>query len=321
MGHAIRDAMRMRPLGNTKLVSSELGVGTWGLSGEAYGPIPDGEARRVLLRARKMGINLFDTAPGYAEGKMESLLGELFGEESDAIVMTRLGLDRSTEPPSKAFTREFLEKSFEKSQARIGHQPRLLVLLHNPSPSSLENGVAFEFLKDFKKEGSISGWGVATDHLTTAQLALEAKAELLSLAHNIFHSSSLNRLRSQIMLHQTGVCAHSTLSYGLLAGRWSADKQFEWNDHRNERWPGDSLRTRIRQLDAVRPLVAGQVLSMRAAAIRYVLADEQVSCALLGPRNSAQIDQMVRETADLPHLNPGALEALERRLVHLNVER
>ena len=313
--------MRTRALGQTGLNCSELAVGTWGLSGEPYGPVSATEARRVLLRARKMGINTFDTSPAYANGKMEELLGELFSDDENALILVRVGLDRDQEPPQKTFSREALTRVFDKTQARLKTQCKLVMLLHHPSPRSLEDGEAFSFLQELKKENSIAAWGVSCEHLTTAQLALEAETNLLSLAHNIFHSTPLNRLRSQIMLNHVGVCAHSTLAYGLLAGRWAPDKRFEWEDHRSERWPGDSLRTRIRHLDAVRPLVAGQVVSMRAAAVRYVLADEQVSCAILGPKNSAQIDQLVRETADLPHLNPGALEALEHRLVHLNVDR
>lgn len=313
--------MRMRSLGKTDLTTSELAVGTWGLSGEAYGHVPEEEARKVLLRARKMGINTFDTAPAYADGKMESLLGELFKDDQDVIVLNRFGLDRSSEPPTKSFLPGFLQKNIDTTHKRLGLNVKIVALLHNPSPSSLENSKTFELLRTLKTQGAIAAWGVATDNLTSGHLALEAEADLLSVSHNIFYSTPLNRLRSQVMLSQAGVCAHSTLNYGLLAGRWAADKRFEWTDHRNERWPGDTLRTRIRHLDAVRPLVAGQVLSMRAAAVRYVLADEQVSCAILGPKNCAQIDQLVRETADLPHLNPGALEALERRLVHLNVDR
>ncbi len=313
--------MRTRALGNTELDCSELGVGTWGLSGDAYGAVPEEEARRVLLRARKMGVNTFDTSPAYGHGRMESLLGELFSGDNEAIVIVRIGLDRSQEPPQKSFSLGALQQAFESTQNRLGESCRKVILLHHPSPRSIEDGEAFAFLQRLKKENSIAAWGISCAHLTSAHLAIEAKADLLSLAHNIFHSSLLNRLRSQLMLNQTGLVAHSTLSYGLLAGRWAPDKRFDWQDHRVERWPGDSLRTRIRHLDAIRPLVAGPVVSMRAAAVRYVLADEQVSCALLGPRNCAQIDQLVRETAELPHLSPGALEALEHRLVHLNVDR
>ena len=68
--------MRRRPLGKTGLSVTELSLGTWGLSGDGYGPVAESEQDKVIDRARALGVNLFETADGYAGGAMERRLGE-----------------------------------------------------------------------------------------------------------------------------------------------------------------------------------------------------------------------------------------------------
>ena len=43
--------MKKRPLGRTGLVVSEMSLGTWGLSGDAYGAVPPEQAEQVVRRA------------------------------------------------------------------------------------------------------------------------------------------------------------------------------------------------------------------------------------------------------------------------------
>ena len=81
-----------------------------------------------------------------------------------------------------------------------------------------------------------------------------------------------------------------------------------------------SSTTRLKQLDAVRWLVQGQVHTMRAAAVRYVLANGIVSTAVLGPKNVAQLEQIVRETETAPpYLSDDALARLPRELAQAGV--
>ena len=63
--------MRQRLLGATSLDVTELALGTWGLSGDGYGPVSEAEQDKVIDRALAMGIRLFETADCYAEGRME----------------------------------------------------------------------------------------------------------------------------------------------------------------------------------------------------------------------------------------------------------
>src|SRR5262249_47469206 len=119
---------------------------------------------------------------------------------------------------------------------------------------------------------------------------------------------------------KVGVLARSVLSYGLLAGHLSADHDFEPHDHRSGRWTRPEFETRLRQLDALRPLVTGNVLTMRAAAVRFVLSNEMISSAVLGPRTLEQLDQLVREAgAEPPYLPVESLSLLSAALTRVGV--
>jgi aryl-alcohol dehydrogenase-like predicted oxidoreductase len=100
-------SIRARPLGKTGLVVSELSLGTWGLSGDAYGPVDAAVAEKTIARALDMGFTLFDTADAYGAGTMEARLGKVL-EGKSAVVVTKVGTDRATDPPRKRFDRDYL---------------------------------------------------------------------------------------------------------------------------------------------------------------------------------------------------------------------
>ena len=96
-------------LGKTGLLVSEMGVGTWGLSGDAYGAVPEKDAEAVVRRCLEMGMNVVDTADVYGGGRMEAMLGRILKTKRDVIVVTKGGTDRTTDPPRKRFDAEWIK--------------------------------------------------------------------------------------------------------------------------------------------------------------------------------------------------------------------
>jgi aryl-alcohol dehydrogenase-like predicted oxidoreductase len=311
--------MQKRLLGNTGISVSELGLGTWGLSGDGYSPLPEPEQDSVIERALALGVSLFDTADSYGKGAMETRLGERLAAHPEAVIVTKLGTDREVSPPRKSFKPAFIRESFERSRERLKREVIDVVLLHNPSLSTLGRGEAGAVLQELKNAGSIRAWGASVETLDVARIAIQQGAQVLELAYNAFHNLTVRQLDGEIRNQGVAILARSVLAHGLLCGQWPYDKQFASSDHRSERWTSDDLKRRILQLNAIRPCVNGStVTNLRAAALRYVLANDVVSCAVLGPRNSIQLDQLIREAGQhAPYLSPEALEALHIRLDNL----
>jgi hypothetical protein len=66
--------------------------------------------------------------------------------------------------------------------------------------------------------------------------------------------------------------------------------------------------------------MGGAVVSLRAAALRFVLSNELVSCAVLGPRSVPQLESLAREAGNgPPYLRDVVLAELGRRLKNVGI--
>jgi aryl-alcohol dehydrogenase-like predicted oxidoreductase len=298
-----------------------MALGTWGLSGDGYGPVDEPEQERVLSRALEMGISLVDTSDAYGAGRMELLLGRVLRNRGDVVVVTKGGTDRGTSPARKRFDAPFLRERVHASLRRLLRDRIDVYLLHNPSAAVIESGEAIDALLELKREGKIGHWGVSAGDVATGRAALRRGAEVIELTYNLVHSSDLHRLAGEVMVRGAGVLARSTLAYGLLAGTWSGEKEFAEGDHRADRWTKPEIARRIEQLSSVRFLVHGDVETMRAAAVRFVLANNIVSCAVLGPRSVEQLEDIVREVGMGPiYLSDEDLMRIPRVLQAVGIE-
>jgi aryl-alcohol dehydrogenase-like predicted oxidoreductase len=312
--------VRKRPLGKTGLVVSELAIGTWGLGGESYGAVEDADAEKVVRRAVDMGFTLIDTADAYGGGRMEQLVGRVLRDHPDLVVVTKGGVDRTTDPTRKTFDPAYLRASVERSCKRLGVEALPLFLLHHPTPDSLYAAEAVETALALKTEGKIQHWGVAAGDEDVARAAIDKGAEVVELAYNLTHPIDLHRISGDVMVAGCGILARSVLAYGLLAGMWAKDKTFPEGDHRNDRWTRMELEHRLEQLDSIRFLVKGDVHTLRGAAVRFVLANHLVSAAVLGARTVEQLEQLVRETGGGPrYLSDDDLRQLPRALDRVGI--
>ena len=82
--------MDYRNLGNTGLKVSRVGIGGGGIA-QMMGHTTETESVRTIHRAMDLGVNFFDVAPGYGNGKGEQVLGIALRDRRDsAIVGTKI---------------------------------------------------------------------------------------------------------------------------------------------------------------------------------------------------------------------------------------
>ncbi|MCF8261188.1 MAG: aldo/keto reductase [Melioribacteraceae bacterium] len=73
---------------------SEIGFGAWQLGNSgAWSAIPYTKSMRLIETALELGINFFDTAPGYGLGDSENILGEVLSktDRSKIVISTKFG--------------------------------------------------------------------------------------------------------------------------------------------------------------------------------------------------------------------------------------
>ncbi|MDP3275182.1 MAG: aldo/keto reductase [Deltaproteobacteria bacterium] len=311
--------MRTRVLGRTGIEVSEIGLGCWGLSGESYGAVSEQDARATLDSAFAEGCTLVELASCYGPTghELDRTVGEAvreFGAEKLRVVL-RVGVDRAMTPPQKRFDRSFLMRSVEQSLERMKLDSVAVVLLHNPLSSTLERSFdALDTLASMRERGLALAMGVSAGSVQTARVALKQSVDVISLPYNVLFPRMVHALTPELVRMGVGVLAHATLGYGVLAGTWHADREFDKRDHRASRWEPEDLARRMRQREVLRPFVQGAVLDMREAAVRYVLSNPNVHCALVGARNAEMAKQNAHAADELPYLDPAMFSTLGARL-------
>src|SRR5688572_5931115 len=185
--------MKTRPFIGQSTVS-QLSLGTWGLSGDGYGPVSEAVQDEVIQRARAYGITLFETADVYARGAMEQRLGKILGADPSVAFVTKIGTDLGTMPQRKRFDAAYLREACGRSSERLARQKVDVLLLHNPAEQTLAQDEVSGVLGDLKREGKIGAWGVSAGSAAVARAALERGAEVLELAYNCFSVADLDGL-------------------------------------------------------------------------------------------------------------------------------
>ncbi len=179
--------MEYRRLGSLGLETSVLSMGVFSVTG-MYGDVPRGEAVGVLREARRLGVNLYDTADVYGRGLGEELLAEALPTRG-VVVATKVGYDfRGPGRPVGRYNYDYLSRALEESVGRLGREPDV-VMVHNPPLNALRRGDVYRFLGDAVRKGLALAGGVAlgpeTDVLPHAIEALKhPEVEVLEFVLN-----------------------------------------------------------------------------------------------------------------------------------------
>ncbi|MFC5696845.1 aldo/keto reductase [Pseudomonas sp. GCM10022186] len=170
-----------RPLGDTGLVVSPLGLGTVKLGRDQGVKYPSGftipddfEARQLLALARDLGINLIDTAPAY--GRSEERLGPLLrGQRQDWVIVSKVGEEFENGLSRFDFSPEHTRFSVERSLKRLETEYIDLVLVHSDGNdlAILQRSGVYETLAELKQAGKIRAYGLSGKTVDGGLLALE----------------------------------------------------------------------------------------------------------------------------------------------------
>ncbi len=140
--------MHYRTLGRTGWNISEVGFGAWAIGG-SWGQVDDDESMRTLHHALDRGVNFFDTADVYGDGRSERLIARLRRERREPFyVATKAG--RRLDPHIAAgYNAANLTAFIERSLQNLEVDTLDLVQLHCP-PTDV-----------YYQTGSIRGAGCA----------------------------------------------------------------------------------------------------------------------------------------------------------------
>jgi aryl-alcohol dehydrogenase-like predicted oxidoreductase len=300
--------MKRRPLGATGITVSEIGLGAWQLANTDWGVYDRAEALRVVQQALDAGCDFFDTAPPYGGGRSETLLGRALGGVRPSVtICTKFG--HSAEFPPTNFDVAALRPSLEGSLRRLRTDYVDVLLLHSP-PVALLNGrhaPHYEEMERLKAEGKLRVYGVSLGNSRDLKTVLETtRSGAIEVTFNVFHQEPRAAFR-YAQEQGVGLIANVPLDSGWLSGKYRGDSGFTGV---RRRWSPDVISRRARLVEQVAALVPPGI-SLVHAALRYVLAQPEVSTVIPGAKTVAQVrENAAAGDGQLPDDVVRALDAL-----------
>jgi aryl-alcohol dehydrogenase-like predicted oxidoreductase len=313
--------MKYRPLGRTGRMVSEISFGAWAIGG-AWGHVSEKDALAALHRAVDSGVNFFDTADVYGDGRSERLIAELKkGRKEEIVVATKAGrrLPRQT---IEGYSRENLSAWIERSLRSLAVETLDLLQLHCPPTELYDRPEIFAILDDFVQAGKIRYYGVSVEKVAEALRAIEySNVQTVQIIFNCFRQRPADLFFARAKQRKVGILARVPLASGLLTGRLRDDSTFAADDHRNfnrhgesfdvgETFSGVDYDLGLAAVEEIRQLLPAGT-SMSQFALRWILMFDAVSCAIPGGKRPEQVAENCR-ASDLPPLTPEAMAEVER---------
>ena len=309
--------MQYRELGRTGWKVSALSFGSWAIGG-TWGDVKDDESLAALHRAVELGVNFFDTADVYGDGRSERLLAQLRREHKETLyIATKAG--RRLEPHVAAgYNRANLTAFVERSLRNLNTEALDLLQLHCPPTEVYYEPEVFAVLDGLVKAGKVRYYGVSVEKVEEALKAIEyPNVQSVQIIFNMFRTRPAELLFEQTLKRKVGILARVPLASGMLTGKLKIGQTFSADDHRTFNRQGEAFDRgetfsgvdydagleAVEELKAVCP--AG--MSMVQFALRWILMFDAVTCAIPGAKRPSQVDENFT-AADLPPLSGKAME-------------
>jgi aryl-alcohol dehydrogenase-like predicted oxidoreductase len=296
--------MNYRTLGQTTLKVSEVGFGAWAIGGTSeaagtqwgWGEAPEADSIAAIHRARHLGVNFFDTADVYGNGRSEEVLGRAFGGSwGESLVASKVGNVVRNGVGGKDWSRQHIVQSCDASLQRLKKDVIDLYQLHNPVVSDIQDGDWPETMEFLQKQGKIRFYGVSVFLPEEGMAVLErGKGQVIQLAYNALRLEMEEKVLPLAQKKEVGIIARVPLYYGILAGKFTETHRFPANDHRSHTLPPETMRDLVPRANNIRR-VAGIPAEDSARfgqwSLKFILANPAVSTVIPGARNPQQAEK------------------------------
>jgi aryl-alcohol dehydrogenase-like predicted oxidoreductase len=310
--------MNYRKLGRTGFKVSEISFGAWAI-GNDWGHVADDESLAALNRAVDLGVNFFDTADVYGDGRSEKLLAQLKKDRNEEIIIaTKMG--RRLTQVAENFTAENLTPHIERSLQNLEMDALDLVQLHCPPTQVYYMPELFGALDDLVTQGKIKNYGVSVEKVEEAIKAIEFEnVKTVQIIFNIFRQRPAGLFFDLAKQKKVGILARVPLSSGMLTGKMSRETEFAKEDHRHynrhgaafdvgETFSGVDFETGLAAVEELRKLVPNG-MTMTQFALRWILMFDAVTCAIPGGKRPSQVEENISST-DFSSLSDETMKAV-----------
>lgn len=318
--------MEYRRLGKSGLQVSEMSFGSWITFATQIGK---DAAKELMVTAYDNGVNFFDNAEVYADGKSEALMGEILNDlqwsRDSYLVSSKAyfgirGL-RDSKPTQKGNTRKHLTEACHQALKRLQVDYLDLYYCHRPDKNTPIEETVWT-MHNLIQQGKVLYWGTSE---WSAQEIMEAHmvARQYNLIPPTMEQPQYNMLvRDKVevefsQIYKTvglGTTIWSPLASGILTGKYNngvpADarlnlEELSWLAEKNLQ---EEYFAKVRKLSALAEELG---LSMPVMAVAWTLKNPNVSTTILGASKTSQLTENLKAGAAKALLTEEVMERIE----------
>jgi aryl-alcohol dehydrogenase-like predicted oxidoreductase len=311
--------MNYREFGRTGWPVSEIGYGMWGMAG--WTGSDDEESRGSLDRAVELGVNFFDTAFAYGEGRSERLLGELLKRHPGKRLYTATKIPpknrrwpaRPEFPLADVFPAAYIRDYTERSLENIGVPTIDLQQFHVWSDTWANDDDWQRAVSELKEQGLVRAVGISINRWQPTNV-LKALAtgliDSVQVVYNIFDQAPEDELFVECQKRRVAVIARVPFDEGSLTDTLTAQSTWPEGDFRNIYFQADNLKNTLEHVAKLRDAVP-RGMSMPELALRHILQHPAVSTVIPGMRKLRHVEQNVA-ASDGRRLDGPVMDELKR---------
>jgi len=297
--------MQTNQLGNSDMLITQLGVGTWAIGGLGYqyswGPQDDQDSIEAIHKALDFGVNWIDTAPGYGKGHSEEIVAQAVKgwSGSKPYIFTKCGLRWDEEGNiSKNLTAQSIQQECEDSLRRLQVEAIDLMQIHWPTDDLADIDEAWSRLARLQKEGKIRWLGVSNFDVDQMQRA-QAIAPITSLQppYSLIRREIEAKILPYCLQEKIGAIVYSPMYCGLLSGAMTRERiqnlpNSDWRK-RDVDFTEPNLSKNLDLVERLKEVGAKYGRSAGEVAIAWTLYHPTVSGAIVGVRSARQAEQVM----------------------------
>lgn len=299
-------------LGDTGLKVSRLTIGCMSFGGpdsRGFGwTLGYEDSKKLIDRAIDLGINFFDTADVYSDGKSEKIVGRaLEGRRDDVILATKVGLPSGKRPDEKGLGKKHVARNLKRSLSNLRTDRVDLYQIHRwdyDTPIeevllTLTNIVRKEKAADHIGGSSMWAWQFARALNTSDRLGLE-RFKTMQNHYNLAYREEEREMIPLCLEEGVPVNPWSPLGRGFLTGKYRRGQTPKSARYQSDQYLGKRY-FRPEDFDVLESLE--EVAKLKGAtpaqvALAWLLAKDGVVSPVVGPTKVGQLEELA-EAVDI----------------------
>ncbi len=304
--------MKYREFSDLGWKVSEIGIGCWAIGSE-WGDVSIEDAKEALYTSIDHGINFFDTADVYGDGRSEKIISEVLKNSNEQIYVATKAGRRLNPHNADGYNLKNIESFIDRSLSNLGVDIIDLVQLHCPPSEICGKPETYEMMDEIVKKGKIKYYGVSVEKVSEALDAIQhPNVKSIQIIFNIFRQKPNEIFFQEAKKNNVAIIARVPLASGLLTGKMNNNSSFPENDHRNYNINGDAFDVGetfsgvdfSKGLEAVEELkkIKPEGFSLTDLSLKWILSHPEVTVVIPGAKNKIQAELNVK-ASELNEIN------------------